>query len=73
MPRSRNSTTLSQLSPREQEIVQLVAQGHPNKVIADALKVSEWTVSTHLRRIFAKLGVSSRAGLIARVGAKTKR
>jgi two-component system, NarL family, nitrate/nitrite response regulator NarL len=49
------------LSPREQEIVRMVAEGHPNKVIADVLNISAWTVCTHLRRIFAKLGVGSRA------------
>lgn len=55
------------LSPREQEIVRLVAAGHPNKVIAAVLDISYWTVSTHLRRIFAKLGVTSRAAMVARV------
>ena len=56
--------TLS-LSPREQEIVRMVADGHPNKVIAGVLNISPWTVGTHLRRIFAKLGVSSRAALVS--------
>jgi DNA-binding CsgD family transcriptional regulator len=56
-----------QLSPREQEIVRMVAQGHPNKVIADVLNISSWTVCTHLRRIFAKLGVGSRAAMVARI------
>jgi len=55
------------LSPREQEIVRMVAQGHPNKVIAGVLSISGWTVCTHLRRIFAKLGVSSRAAMVARL------
>jgi DNA-binding CsgD family transcriptional regulator len=55
------------LSPRELEIVRMVAQGHQNKVIAVVLNISAWTVCTHLRRIFAKLGVSSRAAMIARV------
>ncbi|MBV9762159.1 MAG: response regulator transcription factor [Acidobacteriaceae bacterium] len=57
-----------QLSPREQEIVRLVAQGHPNKIIADVLNISAWTVCTHIRRIFSKLGVGSRAAMIARLG-----
>jgi DNA-binding CsgD family transcriptional regulator len=57
-----------QLSPREQEIVRLVAQGHPNKIIADVLNISSWTVCTHMRRIFSKLGVGSRAAMIARLG-----
>lgn len=53
------------LSPREQEIARLVAKGHPNKVIAAVLEISPWTVSTHLRRIFAKLNVGSRAAMVA--------
>ena len=55
------------LSPREQEIVRMVALGHPNKTIAGVLNISSWTVCTHLRRIFAKLGVTSRAAMIARL------
>jgi DNA-binding CsgD family transcriptional regulator len=55
------------LSPREREIVRLVAKGLPNKAIADVLDISLWTVATHLRRIFAKLGVGTRAEMIARV------
>jgi DNA-binding CsgD family transcriptional regulator len=53
------------LSPREQEIARMVAKGHPNKVIAAVLDISPWTVSTHLRRIFAKLNVGSRAAMVA--------
>jgi DNA-binding CsgD family transcriptional regulator len=56
----------AQLSPREQEIVRMVAQGHSNKIIADVLGISSWTVCTHLRRIFAKLSVGSRAAMVAR-------
>src|ERR1700686_247754 len=56
-----------QLSPREREIVRLVARGHSNKIIADVLNISSWTVCTHLRRIFAKLGVGSRAAMVARM------
>jgi DNA-binding CsgD family transcriptional regulator len=55
------------LSPRELEIVRMVAKGHPNKVIAAVLDISTWTVCTHLRRVFAKLGVRSRAAMIARL------
>jgi DNA-binding CsgD family transcriptional regulator len=57
----------AQLSPREQEIVRLVALGHSNKIIGDVLSISSWTVCTHLRRIFAKLGVGSRAAMVARL------
>lgn len=57
----------AQLSPREQEIVRMVAGGHPNKAIANVLNISSWTVCTYLRRIFAKLGVNSRAAMVARM------
>ena len=54
------------LTPRELQIVALVAEGHVNKQVADVLRISEWTVSTHLRRIFAKLGVDTRAAMVSR-------
>ncbi|HWW60393.1 MAG TPA: helix-turn-helix transcriptional regulator [Thermoanaerobaculia bacterium] len=65
--RARNDT----LSPREQEIARMIAEGHPNKTIAAVLEISSWTVNTHLRRMFAKLGVTSRAAMIARLMQKT--
>ena len=55
------------LSPREREIARMVALGYTNKTIARVLDISVWTVSTHLRRIFAKLGVSNRAAMVAAV------
>ncbi len=55
------------LSPREQEIARMVGHGYPNKTIAARLGISSWTVATHLRRMFAKLGVNSRAALVARL------
>jgi DNA-binding CsgD family transcriptional regulator len=55
------------LSQRQWEIVRLVAQGHPNKRIAALLNLSLWTVGTHVRRIFAKLDVNSRAAMVARL------
>lgn len=54
------------LTGRELEIAALVAAGRPNKQIADKLHISEWTVSTHIRRISAKLGVHSRAAMVYR-------
>ena len=54
------------LTPRELQIVALVAAGNVNKQVADVLRISEWTVSTHLRRIFAKLGVDTRAAMVSR-------
>ena len=52
------------LSERELQIVELVASGKSNKQIAKKLKISEWTVSTHLRRVFVKLKVDSRAEMV---------
>jgi DNA-binding CsgD family transcriptional regulator len=54
-------------SPRELEIARLVAQGATNHAIARSLDISPWTVSTHLRRIFAKLGVGTRAEMVAQL------
>jgi DNA-binding CsgD family transcriptional regulator len=53
------------LSPRELQIAQLVADGATNRAIASSLDISLWTVSTHMRRIFAKLDVCSRAEMVA--------
>jgi DNA-binding CsgD family transcriptional regulator len=55
------------LSRRELEIARMVAEGHPNKTIAAVLEISTWTVNTYMRRIFAKLGVSSRAAMVAKL------
>ncbi|MGY1665504.1 MULTISPECIES: helix-turn-helix domain-containing protein [unclassified Geodermatophilus] len=55
------------LSPREEEIVRMVARGCTNRMIASVLDISEWTVGTHLRRVFSKLEVNSRAAMVARL------
>ena len=60
-------TSAVTLSPREREIVRLIAKGLPTKAIAASLDISLWTVATHLRRIFIKLSVNSRAEMVARV------
>ena len=49
------------LSDREVEVLRLVAQGLPNREIADALSLSEHTVKSHLANILAKLHLRSRA------------
>jgi DNA-binding CsgD family transcriptional regulator len=58
------------LSPREVEIARMIARGHTNRTIAAVLEISPWTVSTHLRRIFAKLDVGSRSAMVARLAAQ---
>lgn len=54
------------LTARELQVATLVALGRVNKEIARQLHISEWTVSTYIRRIFAKLGVDSRAAMVYR-------
>ncbi len=53
------------LTDREAELLQLVIKGLPNKVIANRLLVSKRTVDAHLGHLFTKLGVASRAELVA--------
>jgi DNA-binding NarL/FixJ family response regulator len=51
------------LTPREIEIVRLVASGRRNKAIAETLAISEGTVKLHLHNIYGKLGVDGRVAL----------
>jgi DNA-binding NarL/FixJ family response regulator len=52
------------LTPREMEIVRLVAEGLRNKEIGDRLTITEGTVKIHLHNIYEKLGVTGRPQLI---------
>ena len=58
------------LSLREQEVLQLVAQGASNKEIADQLFISETTVKAHLRTILQKLHARNRAEAVALAATK---
>lgn len=55
----------SNLSKREQEVLQLLAYGKSNKEIARALGIGSQTVKTHIAHIFAKMGASDRTGAVA--------
>jgi len=55
----------SELSPRELEILKLIAKGRSNKEIANSLAISEGTVRVHASNIFSKLGCSDRAQAVA--------
>jgi NarL family two-component system response regulator LiaR len=57
---SRGRPDSQLLTPREQEVLRLIAQGRPNKVIARDLGVSEKTVKTHVSNILGKLGLTDR-------------
>ena len=59
-----NSIGSSLLTPREEQVVALVAEGLSNRQVARELNLSEHTVKKYLFRIFEKLGISSRVELV---------
>ena len=59
--RGRAGVTAAGLSPRELEVLVLVAEGRTNREIGSELFISQKTVSVHVSRILAKLGASNRA------------
>jgi len=56
----------STLSERERQVLDLLSHGHPEKQIADRLKISPHTVHTYIRRIYEKLHVHSHAQAVAK-------
>ncbi len=60
------SPEATQLAPREQEVLDLIARGYVTKEIADQLQVSFPTVKTYVRRIYEKLHVRSRGAAVAK-------
>ncbi len=68
LPRSEPPTQppAETLTPRELEVLQLLAEGLPNKTIARQLSISEHTVKFHLNAIMSKLGAQSRTEAVVR-------
>ena len=66
--RPRTPQARDQLTPQELQIVQLAADGMSNREIGQRLYLSHRTVSSHLYRVFPKLGITSRAELPAALG-----
>jgi DNA-binding NarL/FixJ family response regulator len=56
----RRETRAPQLTDREREVLTLVGEGLPNKLIARRLEISEKTVKAHLTRVFTEIGVTDR-------------
>jgi DNA-binding NarL/FixJ family response regulator len=61
-----SANELSNLTPREHEILGLLSKGHPDKEIADLLRISTWTVHGHLKKIFEKLGAHNRTDAVVK-------
>jgi len=58
--RKRTGPDISSLSPREKQIIKLIAGGLPNKLIARKLNITEGTVKVHVKHLFKKLNLRSR-------------
>jgi DNA-binding NarL/FixJ family response regulator len=65
-PNSDTSDIIARLTSRELQVFQMIAHGDTAKGVADKLRIKEWTVGTHLRRIFTKLNVDGQAAMVRR-------
>ncbi|MFC1402536.1 MULTISPECIES: response regulator transcription factor [Streptacidiphilus] len=64
---ARRADALSTLTPREREVLALIAQGHSNAAIAELLTITPGVVEKHVAAIFAKLGLAPSTGVNRRV------
>jgi DNA-binding NarL/FixJ family response regulator len=64
-PRHPDATPTSRLTPREREVLQLVAEGNSHQHVADILHISTRTVDTHCNNIMKKLDIHDSAGLVS--------
>ena len=69
VPVSKSSTD-ARLTERESEILRLLAPGYHSKEVADELRISVTTVNTHVRNVYEKLHVRSRAEAVAHLMGK---
>lgn len=67
--RPREGSALSRLTPRQQEVLQLIAQGYNNASIAEKLTLSEKSVETYINIIYQELNLSNEPDIHARVKA----
>jgi DNA-binding NarL/FixJ family response regulator len=65
--RRGRASTLGELTPREREVLELMAEGRSNAAIAESLVVTEGAVEKHISNIFGKLGLTSSEGAHRRV------
>lgn len=65
--KTKKDDTSTQVTPKEQEILDYMKKGHSNKEIAQLLHISPSTVKTHISNIYKKYQVSSRAELLEKL------
>jgi DNA-binding NarL/FixJ family response regulator len=65
-PANDDDTVLEPLTPREVQVLELLAEGLPNKAIASRLDISDQTVKFHVSAICGKLGAANRTAAVRR-------